>query len=78
MGKSESVAAYEPVAVSDESHSDVKEYLEAYRLLSSGDSRATAAFNELALKYPRDELVRFHRTRLETGESGTLIVMKGK
>lgn len=77
-GKFESVAAYEPVSVNDDSDSDVEEYMAAYRLLSCGDSRAAAAFNELAIRYPQDALVRFHCTRLEAGESGTRIVMKGK
>ncbi len=77
-GKAESVTAYEPIAASDISHGDVEEYLAAYRLLSSGDSRAVTAFSELAARYPQDALVRFHRSRLEAGESGTLIVMKGK
>ncbi len=77
-GKFESVAAYEPVGVSDDSVSDVEEYMAAYRLLSCGDSRAAAAFNELAIRYPQDALVRFHCTRLEAGESGSRIVMKGK
>jgi adenylate cyclase len=77
-GKSESVAAFEPMPNDGRSQNGVGEYTAAYRLLSTEDSGAESAFRELAARYPEDALIRFHLDRLGAGESGSLIVMKEK
>ncbi len=77
-GKSESIAAFEPVPKDDESYSDMDEYMAAYGLLSAKDPQAERALRELARRYPADALVAFHLQRLTAGESGSLIVMKEK
>ena len=77
-GKSESVAAFEPVLNGDKSHSNVDEYMAAYRLLSAEDAEAESAFRRLAERYPEDALISFHVKRLAAGESGSLVVMKEK
>jgi class 3 adenylate cyclase len=77
-GKSESVAAFEPVSNGDNSNSSVEEYLVAYQLLFTEDPQTKGAFSRLAERYPQDPLLRFHLERLEEGETGALIVMKEK
>jgi len=77
-GKSESVAAFEPVPNGVKRHSGIDEYMAAYRLLCAEDPEAESAFRGLAERYPKDTLIAFHIKRLAAGESGSLIVMKEK
>jgi adenylate cyclase len=77
-GKSESVAAFEPVTNGGNCHCSVDEYMTAYRLLCVEDPEAEDAFRELTEQYPEDALLRFHLTRLAAGERGRVIVMKEK
>jgi class 3 adenylate cyclase len=77
-GKSESVAAFEPVPNGDKSHSNVDEYMAAYRLVSAENPESKSTFRRLAEQYPEDALIGFHAKRLAAGESGSLIVMKEK
>ena len=77
-GKSESVAAFEPVPNGVKSHTGIDEYMLAYRLLCDEDPEAESAFRGLAERYPKDALIAFHIKRLAAGESGSLIVMKEK
>lgn len=77
-GKSEGVAAYEPVRDGDKTHCGVDAYLAAYAMLCAKDPQAEAAFRELAREYPEDPLVAFHLGRLAAGESGSVVVLKEK
>jgi class 3 adenylate cyclase/CHASE2 domain-containing sensor protein len=77
-GKSESVAAYEPVRDGDKTHCGIDAYVAAYRMLSAEDPRTEAAFRALAERYPEDPLVAFHLGRLAAGESGSVVVLKEK
>ncbi len=77
-GKSESVAAFEPVLESDKTHCGVDEYMAAYKMLSEENPRAADVFRELADRFPEDPLVAFHLRRLTEGETGHVIVLKEK
>jgi len=77
-GKSESVAAFEPISDSGEGLASIDEYMSAYRLLSEEDPGAEDAFRKLANRHPQDPLLRFHLQRLAEGELGVVVVMKEK
>jgi len=77
-GKSESVAAFEPVRDGDKTHCGVDAYMAAYRMLSAKDPLAVDAIRELAEQFPEDPLVAFHLGRLAAGESGSVVVLKEK
>jgi adenylate cyclase len=77
-GKSESVAAFEPLRDGDKTHCSIDEYMAAYRMLSASDPLALDAFRKLAGQFPDDPLVAFHLGRLEAGESGSVVVLKEK
>jgi len=77
-GKSESVAAFEPVRIGDNTHCDVDEYLAAFQLMRAEDPKAEDAFRSLADRHPGDALVAFHLRRLTAGESGCVVVLKEK
>lgn len=77
-GKSEGVAACEPLAESGRGLASVDEYMAAYRLLCARDPGARDAFARLVERFPEDALLHFHLRRLSAGESGIVIVMKEK
>ncbi len=77
-GKSEPIAAFEPLDALADGSADPGAYAEAYALLAGGDARARAAFARLADAAPRDPLVRLHLARLQQGETGAEIVMTDK
>jgi adenylate cyclase len=77
-GKSEPVAAFEPVSGGDRSYANIEAYLAAYQLMANGDPGAEHAFRKLSETYPEDGLIRFHLERLAAGESGSVVVMKEK
>ena len=49
--------------------SDQADYLEGYALLKSQCPDVLAVWTDLAEKFPNDQLVAFHRARLETGDT---------
>ncbi|MGH7805070.1 MAG: adenylate/guanylate cyclase domain-containing protein, partial [Candidatus Binatia bacterium] len=73
-GKTQPVEAFEPLA-NGAAGSSTAAYLEAYRLLEAGDSRAREAFATIAAT---DPLAAFHLRRLEAGDGGTRIVFSEK
>jgi adenylate cyclase len=77
-GKSEPVAAFEPLPRERLIDKRIVEYRAAYKLLAAEDAGAAAAFDALAEQYPDDPLVVFHRDRLARGETGTVVVMQEK
>ena len=77
-GKSESVAAFEPLGDSGNGLASIDEYMAAYHLLSAEDPGAGDAFRKLAEHYPQDPLPHFHLRRLAAGEMGIVVVMKEK
>jgi len=77
-GKSEAVAAFEPLAAEVLASPGMVQYLEAYALLDDEQKSARAAFERLHETFPEDPLAAFHLARLEAGESGTLVVLAGK
>ena len=72
-GKSEQLAAVEPVTNSDGSKIDMPAYLDAFEALRRGDGHAIDAFRRIVEKNPDDRLSVFHLNRLERGETGTII-----
>lgn len=77
-GKSESVAAFEPVQDGDKTHCSVDEYMAVFSMLSAEDPLALDEFRRLAGQFPDDPLVAFHLGRLAAGESGSVVVLKEK
>ena len=77
-GKADGVDVMEPLSRNQLHSSAVRDYLDAYRLLESGDQRAESAFEILAQAPSNDPLAAFHLGRLRAGESGTTIVMRTK
>jgi len=72
-GKSEQLAAVEPVTDSDGSRIDVPAYHDAFEALCRGDDHGIDAFRRIVEKNPDDGLSAFHLKRLECGETGTII-----
>jgi adenylate cyclase len=73
-GKSLTLLVYEPqFSVNIEDCAPQAEYAAAYALLASNDPAAEEAFAELALRWPRDALLKLHLKRLRSGESGDTI-----
>ncbi len=73
-GKSEPIAAYEP----SPNDQDTDLYLSAYATLDGDPATAKQAFREILQQRPGDHLAQFHLDRLQNGETGTTILLKGK
>lgn len=70
-GKRVPVEAWEALQPSDPEGEWVDDYEDAYEQMASGDpGAALERLRELDGMYPGDPLVRFHRRRLEEGETG--------
>jgi hypothetical protein len=72
-GKSEQLAAVEPITDDDGMGIDVPAYHEAFNAMRRGDGHAIDAFRTIVEKNPEDRLSAFHLQRLECGETGTII-----
>ena len=77
-GKREGTEAFEPLAGNTSASPAIRDYLEAYRLLSSNSSNAREQFEILCRQHPDDALARFHLERLMAGQTGTDIMLEGK
>ena len=79
-GKSLSLPVFEPLLTKEGAPLSTPdaEYESAYALLTGDPAAALAAFGKLHADRPQDGLVKFHLERLQSGASGTLIVMSGK
>lgn len=77
-GKTEAVSTFEPLTVEQAGQPQNIEYLAAYALMEAESPEAKEAFHKLADKYPDNPLALYHSERLGAGETGSLVVMKGK
>jgi len=77
-GKTEAVAAFEPLSTAQAGEPRVAEYLAAYALMEASGAKASSVFSALAVSYPDDPLIAYHARRLGDGESGSSVVMKSK
>lgn len=78
VGKSEGIAAFEPLDRETFESERVQAYLAAYHKLAAGDKAVLAEFEALHQRYPDDGLVRFHLQRLRRGGTGALIQFEEK
>ena len=77
-GKSEAVAAFEPLTEEEVGEARIAEYRAAYALMENVSAEANEAFQRLAEKHPSDPLAAFHAKRLAAGETGNRMVMSSK
>ena len=77
-GKTAAVEVWEPLHDDERREAFMARYCEAYEALASGDPRAKDMFTALTKEAPDDPCVRLHLERLETGETGAVIVMTEK
>lgn len=77
-GKTEPVEILEPLHPEAVSLPLVADYRQAYALLETESATAAAAFRSLAEKYPGDGIIAFHLNRLQSGATGTRVVMAEK
>ena len=77
-GKSKSLDVFEPLRDERVESFEVSGYVDAYRLMETGDNTALEAFTNLTASYPDDPLAVLHAGRLAQGKAGTLIVLDEK
>ncbi|MCP5373041.1 MAG: adenylate/guanylate cyclase domain-containing protein [Hyphomicrobiales bacterium] len=77
-GKTEAVAAFEPLTPERLATGAVRDYITAFGRMRDGDPGAEAAFADLVARHPDDPLAAFHLARLRAGETGTTIVLRDK
>ena len=77
-GKTEPIAAFEPLAAVQAAAPHITAYLAAYSLMEAQHPEAAAAFQQLTEKYPDDPLAAYHAKRLAAGNTGSLVVMTDK
>ncbi len=77
-GKTQGIEAFEPLTTTQVQSPAITAYREAFDLLKRKDPGAKAAFAAAALTYPGDPLAALHLNRLQSGETGTTIVMAEK
>ena len=78
QGKSQGLEVLEPLSPDEADSPAVKAYVEAYRMLETGQPGAGQAFESLSeLPHP-DSLADFYLKRIRSGKSGVTIVMTEK
>lgn len=77
-GKSKAIRVFEPLSGAQVESAGVRDYLKAFELLENEDEAAHEAFARLCEDYPDDPLAAFHWRRLESGESGSTVVLGRK
>ena len=77
-GKSQGIEAFEPLSKKEAESPAILKYIEAFRLLKNDDPGARDAFAVLAKDFPDDSLAAFHLKRLETGQTGVIVVLSEK
>ena len=77
-GKEEAIEVFEPVSDDSKTMRAVTAYAEAFRYMEEDNPEAVTAFRNVLELNPEDGLAAFHLKRLESGESGTRIVMGEK
>ncbi len=74
-GKTKPVATYEPLPIEQMDSDRVKDYVTAFSLMENKRLEAIEIFEGIVKKYPEDTLASFHLGRLNSGKSGSKIVM---
>ena len=77
-GKKNPVTVFEPLTAEEDASDRILHYRTAYALMESESAEAVQAFQSLQSQYPEDPLVNFHVRRLESGDTGSLVVMTQK
>jgi len=77
-GKTEAIAAFEPLPAEAMAEMCTIEYLAAYALMEAESAEAVVVFQRLAEKYSDDPLAKYHAKRLTAGATGSLMVMSSK
>lgn len=77
-GKSEPVAAFEPLSAEQHNETRITEYRAAYALMDAETAEADETLRVLAEKYPDDPLIAYHRNRYADGSRGSRVVLKSK
>jgi adenylate cyclase len=75
-GRSEPLAAYEPMTAERHCHVLTAEYLAAYSRMEACDATALPAFAALLGRDSSDGLVGFHLKRLLAGASGIMVALE--
>lgn len=78
VGKSEGIAAFEPLDEDSFRSERIQAYMQAYQRLASGDAGVVAEFEALHERFPDDGVIAFHLDRLRDGETGTQIRFEQK
>ncbi len=78
VGKTSSVAVYEPLPVRRANDPALSAYCEAYEHMERGEADAATLFARLSAEHPDDPLAAFHARRLAAGQSGIDIIMTQK
>ncbi len=78
VGRTETVATFEPLPQAEAEGSWFAEYCEAYRLMADERVEAATLFEALAHRFPDDAVIAFHARRLAAGDRGTRIKMSNK
>ena len=55
-----------------------EQYNHAFKALSDNDPQTEELFDALATRFPDDPLVKLHARRIESGESGSTLVIRKK
>ncbi len=77
-GKTEGIDVYEPLSPERNGSEAIAVYAEAMTMLRDDDPLAIETFRRVLALDPADALAAFHLNRLESGDTGSRIVMEGK
>ncbi len=77
-GKTEAIAAFEPLTEEEANSPRVLAYNEAFACLEQEDAEAKDMFVQLKAQYPDDPLVNLHYERIMSGTLSTTIVLAEK
>ena len=77
-GKSKPVATFEPLTKKQLDSNNVRDYLKAFELLNENNTVAKKEFKELCNRYPDDQLAKSHFDRLNSGKTGSTIILSHK
>lgn len=78
VGKDEAIPCFEPLHADDVGSKRIQKYCELYEMIREGSPKALDGFKAFADQYPDDPLARYHFERLQSGETGTRIVLTSK
>ncbi|MGI9380527.1 MAG: CHASE2 domain-containing protein [Methyloligellaceae bacterium] len=77
-GKSDALEVFEIGASEEEGRVSAEIYKTLYKSIEVKDVSAHATIKQLCADYPNDPLLKFHKDRLDAGETGTLIHLTEK